>query len=58
MLEATEVAVADEVAAAADLVLAKAAATPFALIRGLDPSLLGEGSGADLVRAPDEDLFR
>lgn len=58
VLEATEVAVADEVAAAADLVLAKAAATPFALIRGLDPTLLGEGSGADLVRPPGEDLFR
>jgi coenzyme F420-0:L-glutamate ligase len=58
VLEATEVAVADEVAAAADLVLAKAAGTPFALVRGLDPSLLGDGSGADLVRPPDEDLFR
>lgn len=58
VLEATEVAVADEVAAAADLVLAKAAATPFAIVRGLDAALRGEGSGADLVRPPGEDLFR
>jgi len=59
LLEATEVAVADEVAAAANLVLHKAAGTPFALIRGLDPSFFGEGSiVGDVVRAPHGDLFR
>ncbi|HUY42732.1 MAG TPA: coenzyme F420-0:L-glutamate ligase [Acidimicrobiales bacterium] len=59
LLEATEIAVADEVAAAANLVLHKAAGTPFALIRGLDPSFLGEGSiVGDVVRAPHDDLFR
>ncbi|HEV2427506.1 MAG TPA: coenzyme F420-0:L-glutamate ligase [Acidimicrobiales bacterium] len=58
LLEATEVAIADEVAAAANLALAKAAGTPFAIVRGLDTGLLGDGSGADLVRPPDEDLFR
>ena len=58
-LEATEVAVADEIAAAAHLVLGKANATPFALVRGLDESFFGEGSVAeDLVRRPSEDLFR
>ncbi len=58
-LEATEVAVADEVAAAAHLVLGKANATPFALVRGLDESFFGDGSvGDDLVRRPSEDLFR
>ena len=59
LLEATEVAIADEVAAAANLVMGKAASTPFALLRGLDERLLGEGSvGEDLVRRPHDDLFR
>ncbi|MDE3107665.1 MAG: coenzyme F420-0:L-glutamate ligase [Acidobacteriota bacterium] len=59
LLEATEIAVADEVAGAAHLVLHKAAGTPFALLRGLDASFLGEGSIAQsVVRAPQGDLFR
>ena len=58
VLEATEVAIADEIAAAANLVMGKAAATPFALLRGLDASFFGEGSGGDLVRRPHDDLFR
>ena len=59
VLEATEVAIADEVAAAANLVMGKAASTPFALLRGLDASFFGEGSvGQDLVRRPHDDLFR
>ena len=59
VLEATEVAIADEIAAAASLVLTKAAATPFAVVRGLDESYFGEGSvGDDIIRAPHDDLFR
>ena len=59
VLESTEVAIADEIAAAANLVMGKAASTPFALLRGLDPSFFGEGSvGEDLVRRPHDDLFR
>ena len=54
-LSATEVAVADELAGAADLVMGKAARIPVALIRGA--GLLGEGRVADLVRDPGEDLF-
>ncbi|HSN02884.1 MAG TPA: coenzyme F420-0:L-glutamate ligase, partial [Acidimicrobiales bacterium] len=55
VLEATEVAIADEVAAAANLVMGKAASTPFALLRGLDASFFGEGSvGQDLVRRPHD----
>jgi coenzyme F420-0:L-glutamate ligase/coenzyme F420-1:gamma-L-glutamate ligase len=54
-LTATEVAVADELAGAADLVMGKAARIPVALVRGAD--LLGEGRVADLVRDPSEDLF-
>jgi coenzyme F420-0:L-glutamate ligase/coenzyme F420-1:gamma-L-glutamate ligase len=59
LLEATEVAIVDEIAAAADLVLGKAASTPFAIIRGAPPEWFGEGSiSAHVVRRPDEDLFR
>ena len=54
-LTATEVAVADELAGAADLVMGKADRIPVALVRGAD--LLGEGRIADLVRDPSEDLF-
>ena len=56
-LEATEVAVADELAAAADLVMGKASGIPAALIRG-HSGPFGEGRGTDLVRQPGEDLFR
>jgi coenzyme F420-0:L-glutamate ligase/coenzyme F420-1:gamma-L-glutamate ligase len=59
LLEATEVAIADEVAAAANLVMGKAASTPLALLRGLDATFFGPGSvGEDLVRRPHDDLFR
>ncbi|MDP9495619.1 MAG: coenzyme F420-0:L-glutamate ligase [Actinomycetota bacterium] len=56
-LEVTEVAVADELAAAADLVMGKAAGIPAALIRGYTGPR-GDGRGRDLVRPADEDLFR
>lgn len=56
-LEVTEVAVADELASAADLVMGKAEGIPAALIRGYQGPR-GEGRGADLVRKPEEDLFR
>ena len=58
-LQVTEVCVADEVAAAADLVMGKAAGIPVAVVRGVDPSFLREGSvRAEVVRPPAEDLFR
>ncbi len=56
-LEVTEIAVADELASAADLVMGKADGIPAALIRGYDGPR-GEGRGADLVRSADDDLFR
>ncbi|HEU4915482.1 MAG TPA: coenzyme F420-0:L-glutamate ligase [Acidimicrobiia bacterium] len=56
-LHVTEVAVADEIASAADLVMGKAAGIPAALVRGYEGPR-GEGRGRDLVRSPDEDLFR
>jgi coenzyme F420-0:L-glutamate ligase / coenzyme F420-1:gamma-L-glutamate ligase len=57
-LQVTEVAVADEVAGAAELVMGKAARVPAALVRGLDPAWFRAGSARELVRAPADDLFR
>ncbi|MGZ8801037.1 MAG: coenzyme F420-0:L-glutamate ligase [Mycobacterium sp.] len=52
----TEIAVADEIAAAADLVKGKLTAVPVAVVRGL--TLRDDGSTArTLVRAGEEDLF-
>jgi coenzyme F420-0:L-glutamate ligase / coenzyme F420-1:gamma-L-glutamate ligase len=56
-LEVTEVAVADEVAAAADLVKGKVGRIPAALLRGV-PRPAGPGRARDLVREPSADLFR
>ena len=56
-LHVTEIAVADEIAAAADLVKGKLRATPVAVVRGM--SLVDDGSTArNLVRPVEEDLFR
>jgi coenzyme F420-0:L-glutamate ligase/coenzyme F420-1:gamma-L-glutamate ligase len=57
-LQVTEVAIADEIAAAAELVMGKSARVPVAIVRGLDPSWFRESSVVELVRAPGEDLFR
>jgi coenzyme F420-0:L-glutamate ligase / coenzyme F420-1:gamma-L-glutamate ligase len=59
-LRATWIAVADEVAAAADLVRDKRSREPAVVVRGLDRHVSdddGPGAAA-LVRATDEDLFR
>jgi coenzyme F420-0:L-glutamate ligase/coenzyme F420-1:gamma-L-glutamate ligase len=55
-LVVTEVAVADEIAAAADLVKGKLTGVPVAVVRGLRPRDDGS-SGHTLVRAGEEDLF-
>jgi len=55
-LHATVLAVADEVAAASGLVMGKTRRTPVVVARGLE--LDGNGSGRELVRRPEEDLFR
>jgi coenzyme F420-0:L-glutamate ligase/coenzyme F420-1:gamma-L-glutamate ligase len=57
-LQVTEVAVADEVAGAAELVMGKSARVPAAIVRGLDPAWRRDGSVRELVRAPGDDLFR
>jgi coenzyme F420-0:L-glutamate ligase / coenzyme F420-1:gamma-L-glutamate ligase len=55
-LVVTEVAVADEIAAAADLVKGKLTAVPIAVVRGL--ALSDDGStAAQLLRAGEDDLF-
>jgi len=59
VLSVTEVAVADEIAAAAELVMGKAAGVPVAVVRGVDPTWLRESSvAAEIVRRHGEDLFR
>ena len=56
VLESTVIAVADELAGAAELVMGKAAGIPAAIVRGyaVPP---GYGSGAELVMPPERDLF-
>lgn len=55
-LRTTTIAVADEIAGAAELVMGKTAGIPAAIVRGLDVS--GDGSARDLVMPADRDLFR
>ncbi len=58
-LVATEICVVDEIAAAAELVMGKTASVPVAVVRGIEPSWLGDGSVVgDVVRSHSEDLFR
>lgn len=57
-LQSTQVGLADELAAAASLVMGQAdEGRPAVLIRGLAGGQ-GEGSAADLVRSKEQDLFR
>ena len=55
-LHATVIAVADELASAAELVMGKTRGIPAAVIRGADAS--GYGSAHDLVMPAERDLFR
>jgi coenzyme F420-0:L-glutamate ligase/coenzyme F420-1:gamma-L-glutamate ligase len=58
-LQATEVAIADEVASAAELVMGKDRNVPVAVVRGVDRSWLRESSvRTEIVRPHNEDLFR
>jgi coenzyme F420-0:L-glutamate ligase/coenzyme F420-1:gamma-L-glutamate ligase len=59
VLDVTEVAIVDELASAAELVMGKAAGIPVAVVRGIDPAWLGPGDvRSAIVRSPAEDLFR
>lgn len=58
-LQVTEVAIADEIAAAAELVMGKSNGIPAAVVRGVDAAWLREGNVRDeIVRPPADDLFR
>jgi coenzyme F420-0:L-glutamate ligase / coenzyme F420-1:gamma-L-glutamate ligase len=55
-LHATVIAIADELAGAAELVIGKTNGIPAAIVRGTD--VRGEGSARDLVIPAERDLFR
>ena len=55
-LHATTIAVADEIAGAAELVMGKTAGVPAAIVRGLE--VAGDGSARELVMPAERDLFR
>lgn len=57
ILRVTSIAIADEIASAAELVMGKSDKIPVAIIRGVDyPE--GKGKASSLVRDPQHDLFR
>ncbi len=58
-LQVTEVAIVDEIASAADLVMGKSANIAVAIVRGLDPAWFRRGNVVEeIVRDPRDDLFR
>src|SRR6266581_203894 len=57
VLQATILALADEVAGAAEPVMGKLSRIPVAIVRGLDWES-GDGSSRELLRDPTRDLFR
>jgi coenzyme F420-0:L-glutamate ligase / coenzyme F420-1:gamma-L-glutamate ligase len=56
-MEASVLAVADELAAAAELVMGKTDGVPVAIVRGYEYPR-GEGTGEDLLMPPERDMFR
>jgi coenzyme F420-0:L-glutamate ligase / coenzyme F420-1:gamma-L-glutamate ligase len=57
-LRVTEIAVADEIASAAELVMGKAEGTPVAIIRGYDFEKTAASSIKSLLRTRERDIFR
>lgn len=57
VMEATEIAIVDEIAAAADLAMGKSTQVPVAIVRGVEWQA-GSSRATELVRPPQEDLFR
>ncbi len=57
ILKVTALAIADELASAAELVMGKLEKIPVAVIKGY-PYTRAEGSARQLVRSPEKDLFR
>lgn len=58
VMHVTEVAVADELAGAAEVVMGKSTGIPAAVIRGVDATWLRDASVGELIRSAQEDLFR
>jgi coenzyme F420-0:L-glutamate ligase / coenzyme F420-1:gamma-L-glutamate ligase len=58
VMQVTEVAVADELAAAAELVMGKSSGIPVAIVRGVEAEWLRDADVSELIRPPQEDLFR
>jgi coenzyme F420-0:L-glutamate ligase / coenzyme F420-1:gamma-L-glutamate ligase len=57
-LQATVVAIADELAAAAEVLMGKTRRIPVVVVRGLDAFEAAPGTGQELVRPSELDLFR
>lgn len=57
-MQVTEVAVADELAGAAELVMGKSSGIPVAVVRGVEAEWLRPSAVSELIRPPQEDLFR
>ncbi|MBJ7460815.1 MAG: coenzyme F420-0:L-glutamate ligase [Ilumatobacteraceae bacterium] len=58
VMQVTEIAVADELACAAELVMGKSNGIPVGVVRGADAAWFRESSMDEIVRNPSEDLFR
>lgn len=58
IMQVTEVAVADELASAAELVMGKSNGVPVAVVRGADTEWFRDASINEIVRPASEDLFR
>ncbi len=56
VLQTSQIAIADEIAGAAQLVMGKSHGVPAAVVRGLRPE--GEGTARELVMEAERDLFR
>lgn len=58
-MQVTEVALADEIASAAELVMGKSTGIPVAVVRGIEAKWFRTSSIKDeMIRAPQDDLFR
>ena len=58
-LSSTVLAIADEIASAAELVMHKLATRPVAIVRGYEPPLhVAAGVAQDIVMSAEQDLFR
>jgi coenzyme F420-0:L-glutamate ligase / coenzyme F420-1:gamma-L-glutamate ligase len=58
MLQSTQIAVGDELAAAAELVMGKAGGVPAAVVRGFPHEVVDDSGGGTLILPSDRDLFR